>query len=137
MNTKSKRFSFMDILMLIPGILLTIGVKTAFHPCGMHEDGGYGSCHWAGQAVFGIGIVLLVIGILHLIMRKPAGKMGLSLAVIPLALLAAVLPKNLISLCMMASMRCNAVMRPAVLVIGILTALLAAADVFYQNRSSK
>lgn len=127
----------MDIFMLIPGILLSVGVKTVFHPCGMHEDGSFGSCHWAGEAVFGIGIVLLIIGILHLIMSRPAGKMGLSLATIPLALLAALLPKNLIRLCMMASMHCNAVMRPAVLIIGILSALLATADVFYQNRQSR
>ena len=106
-------------------------------PCGVHDDGGFSSCHWAGQAIFGIGIALIVIGILHLAMSRPAGKTGLSLAVIPLALLAAFLPKNLISLCMMADMRCNAIMRPAVLVLGILTALLALADVFYQNRKSR
>lgn len=138
MNNKSTpRITFMDILILLPGILLTIGVKTFFGPCGAHEDGSFGSCHWAGQAIFGIGIVLIAIGILHLIMSRPAGKMGLSLAVIPLALLIVLLPKKLIRLCMMGDMRCNAIMRPAVMILGILTAVLAFADVFYQNKYQK
>ena len=49
------------IVMTVLSLLLTIGSKTIFSACGPKEDGSWMTCHWAEQAVFGMGIVLTLI----------------------------------------------------------------------------
>lgn len=43
-----------------------IGEQTVAGPCPVMPDGRFMVCHWAGQAVLGVGIVLVVLSLLHL-----------------------------------------------------------------------
>lgn len=128
MNEKSSRFRVSDIVLLALCVLFLLGILFLFGPCGPKEDGGWMVCHWAGRAVTGLAAVLTVIAVLHLAVRNEKTKQGLSLAVIPVALLAAATPGGLIGLCMMHGMRCHQVMRPAVLVFSVLILIVAAFD---------
>ena len=56
--------------------------------------------------------------------------MGLSLAMIPAAALAFLLPGTMIDLCMMETMRCHTVMQPAARAISVVLILLACLDVY-------
>ncbi|MBO5574333.1 MAG: DUF4418 family protein, partial [Clostridium sp.] len=47
-----------DIALTIISFLFLIGTKTIFGPCGPKEDGSFMTCHWAGQALFGIACVM-------------------------------------------------------------------------------
>ena len=49
---------------------------------------------------------------------------------VPLSVLALLLPGHLIDLCMMETMRCHTVMTPAVTVLSLLNIMVAAADIY-------
>ena len=56
------------IILFVIAIVIAIGSQTFLSPC-IHEDGSFGTCHWAGQAVLGLGCVLAVQAILALCIR--------------------------------------------------------------------
>ena len=130
MNNKKIRPT--DIALLALSLCLALGVALVFKPCAAHEDGGWMTCHWAGQAVLGIGIALCVLAVARLFLDGKA-RQGLDLAFIAFAGLAALLPGSLINLCMMANMRCRAVMRPAVIVVSALIVVAALIDIPLQR----
>ncbi len=107
-----KRISVPACVVLALGLVIAVGSVTFLGPC-VHEDGSFGSCHWAGQALLGAGGALAVQGLLALLLREPQARKGAFLAALPTALLGILLPGPLISLCRMSAMRCRAVMQPA------------------------
>ena len=132
---KTKRYTAGDILLPVLALAFFLGLLFAFGPCGPKEDGGWMSCHWAGQALKGVTAAMLVIALLHLLPGRAELKRGLDLAMVPLALLALLLPGRLIGLCMMASMRCHSVMAPAVTVFSVLILGLSLLDFLLQRKT--
>lgn len=133
---QNRRFSASACVRGVLGLLLTIGVFTFLKPC-VHADGVYGTCHWAGQILASLGIVMTVQAVMGTFCGNAKMREGISLSMIPTALLAALVPGVLIPLCMMETMRCNAIMKPATLLIAILIALLSAVDAFVQHRRAR
>lgn len=116
------------IILTILSLLLTVGVMLIFPACGAKDDGTFMLCHWAGQAVFGMGIVLTVISVIVLIFGDGRAAAGASLSTFALAVLTALTPELLIPLCKMPTMQCHTAMRPAVIVISALIAVTAAVN---------
>ena len=129
-----KSFSVLALVQLIACLLFLAGLLTAFAPCAAKEDGSFMTCHWAGSAVAGLAAVLCVMSVIRLAARDHRVRIGLDLAVIPTALLAAMTPGKLIGLCMMADMRCRSVMRPATLIFSVLILVLAGIDLVYNGK---
>ena len=123
------------LAILILATLVAAGVKTVLGPC-VHEDGSFGPCHWAGQAVFGTAVLLAVQSLCAIVQRQEAGRRGLYLAMMLTAVLGILFPGTLIGLCGMATMRCRAVMRPAVTILFSLAAILSLAG-FLTGRTSR
>ncbi|MBQ3842538.1 MAG: DUF4418 family protein [Ruminiclostridium sp.] len=121
-----KRIS--GVIMTALSLLLTIGIIIIFPACGPKEDGSWMMCHWAGRAVFGMGIALTVISLIALIFGGGKPAAGASLSAMVLAVLTALTPEILIPLCKMPTMQCHAMMRPAIIVISVLIALTAAVN---------
>ena len=117
-----------DVILLALSAVLLLGVLTAFAPCGAKEDGSWMTCHWAGNAVAGAAAVLTALAVMRIFAKDGKAQSWLSAAMIPTALLAALIPGRLISLCMMPSMRCRAVMSPAVMVLSVLIIAAAVID---------
>lgn len=129
-----RKINGFDTILLVLSAALFAGVLTVFSPCGAKEDGGWMTCHWAGNAVAGVAAVLTALAIMRLFVKDIKMRLGLSAAMIPAALLAALFPGRLISLCMMPSMRCRAVMLPAVTVLSVLIIAAAGIDIAVQRR---
>lgn len=136
MEKKIRRFGAGDIILLAVSAVFFIGILTFFKSCGPMEDGSWMTCHWACQAITGIAAVILVISIIHFIVPDAAIKSGLSIAEIPAAVLAAVIPGHLISLCMMNSMRCRAIMTPLTILFSILTIAAAIVDILLNRKKA-
>ena len=131
---KSGKYSFCDILLPVLALAFFLGLLFAFGPCGPKEDGGWMTCHWAGQAVKGVAGLLLLLSLLHLIPGRAELKMGLDLAQMAAAVLAILLPGHLISMCMMHNMRCHSVMTPAVTVFSVLLVAASLIDLLLQRK---
>ena len=122
-----KKINITDICLLILSAALCLGVKLLFHACGMKEDGSWMNCHWAEQAVFVVSIGLTVTACLRLLLNRQA-KAGAALAMSVIAVMTALLSGVFVRLCMMDTMRCHAVMRPAVIILCALIAVTGIAD---------
>lgn len=114
-----------SVIVLLLSAALCIGVKTVFKACGQTGEGKWMACHWAEQAVMGIGIALTVTALMLVIISNKKIKQGLALAIIPQAAVSACIPNTLINLCMMETMHCHTVTKPAAIIISVLIAVFA------------
>lgn len=116
------------IVLTALSLLLVAGVLTFAAPCGISDDGTFGSCHWAARAVLGVGVVLIVLSVVRVFERDEGERRGLSLAAALLGVLVACMPGVLVELCATQTMRCHAVMRPFVVCVGAAIAVAGGAD---------
>ena len=119
-----------SLLIFVLALVIALGSQTFLSPC-VHEDGSFGSCHWAGQALLGVGVLLALQTLLSL------ARTDMYLAIVPTALLGCFLPGALIALCKMSTMRCRTLMQPAMILLCAAIALLALAGWLVNRKSAK
>ena len=115
------------IIMLLVSFIIVIGSQTFLAPC-VHGDGTFGTCHWAGRTLLGIGLAADILALLALCVRR--ARFGVYLSALPVCVLGILTPGTLIGLCRMSAMRCRMVMRPAMMILfsaALLCALIGAA----------
>ena len=81
-HTGNKQNRILPILILAVSVFLTAGVKVIFSACGMHDDGTYGSCHWAEQAVMAAGIIVAFQALMLVAGKAAAVQKALSFTVL-------------------------------------------------------
>lgn len=132
------------IVLIISG-LVTIFVPS-FYTCEAHGraiqlHGGKSipmKCLWTARAEIGMGVLLLAVGIFLFISRTLESRRFLSVLVLILGIFVLLLPTTLIGVCMNPDMPCVAIMRPTLLLIGIVTVALGiVATVWNFTRKSK
>lgn len=116
------------IVLTVLSALLVVGVLSFAAPCGVHDDGDYGPCHWAARAVLGVGAVLLVLSVVRIFERDEGERRGLSFAAALLGVLVACMPGVLVDLCATQAMRCHAIMHPFSVCVGAAIAVVGGAD---------
>ena len=133
-----KQFSPGAAAALLLSVVIAVGSVSFLGPC-VHEDGSFGACHWAGQAMLGIGLLLAVLSLAALLVKDGRLRAGLLFAAAAAAVLGLFVPGTLIRLCGMATMRCRAVMRPAMMLLCALTAVscLAGGIAAYRKAGSE
>lgn len=123
---KAFKRSLPSILQLILALFLTVGVSTFLGPC-VHADGKIGPCVKAAQIIKILGGCLAALAALSLFIRCAKAKTVLA----ALSLIAAAgvffVPGTFHRLCMMSTMRCHTVMKPASMLLAAFIALAAAA----------
>ena len=102
------------MILLVLSLIITIGSQSFLSPC-VHEDGSFGPCHWAGQALLGLGCVAGILAILSLCVQK--ARLGTYMSALPVCVLGILTPGTLIDLCHMSTMRCRMVMQPAMILL--------------------
>lgn len=115
----------LNLIALILSIVLAAGVKLWFHACAKMEDGTWMHCHDAENAVFAAGIALAVLLLLMLLLKNRKAAAVIGFLVTAGAIVTALLPQTIIHMCMMETMRCQSVMKPAVFLIAGAVALLS------------
>ena len=111
----------------LAALLLTVGVLTVFSVCEA-EEGHFMNCHWAQNAVVLAGAALTVLSLLRVIISDRGIGTGLSLGVFVLSVGTAFIPQTAISLCMMETMRCHTVFKPAVILLSSVLAVVSGID---------
>lgn len=127
------------IIFLILGILVAIGPSTLFSVCGPMEDGKFMKCHWTAQAELGIGLGIVVLAVLLLIFVSKQIRIGILQGIAVLSALVILFPTLLIGVCGGEHMPCNALTRPALLVLGAVTLVFALVNIItlWKNRESE
>ena len=129
-----------SVLRLIPPVfclLLALGTATVFRACAAGEDGTWMHCHTAQTTVTWVSLALAAVSAVPLFSRNRI----LSAAVYAVCLIGAcvlfLIPGEIVSMCMMSTMRCHAVMKPFVRVMAALTAVSGAAALVSGLREGK
>ena len=77
-------------------------------------------CHWTGRAELGLGLPILTVGLLMGFSRRKESLRGLGLVGIALGIVVILLPTVLIGVCGNPDMPCHAIMRAALILMGVL-----------------
>lgn len=118
------------IVLIVSG-LVTIFVPS-FYTCAAHGKaiqlpGGKSipmKCLWTARAEIGMGVLLLAVGVFLFISRKLESRRFLSILALILGIFVILLPTVLIGVCVNPDMPCVVVMKPTLLLIGIVTGVL-------------
>ena len=121
---------------LIVAAVLAVGSQSFFSAC-KSEGGMHMACHWAQNAVTLLAAVIALQALIKIFIPNKDIKTGLALSVFTLAVSAILVPGTVISLCMMDTMRCHAVMTPGVTVLSILVIAAAVVDMILQRKKDK
>lgn len=131
-NNKKRRPGVLDIVIAVLSCSLCAAPQFVFRTCGMKPDGGWMLCHWTGQAVTAIGAVVFLLSVVRFFAPSQV-KWGISLSLALLAILAALLPVQVLPLCGMASMPCHTLFEPAVRLISVLLFSAVVGDMIWQR----
>ena len=121
-----KKQSIPAVILLVLSLVTAIGSQTFLSPC-VHEDGSFGTCHWAGQVLLGLGCVLGILALFSLLIQR--ARFGVFLSAMPVCVMGILTPGTLVDLCHMSTMRCRMVMQPAMIILfsaGLASALIGA-----------
>jgi len=78
-------------------------------------------CHWSAIAEIGVAIPLGLVGLANLVSRRKETSAGLGVVGVALGALAVAFPTVLIGVCADPMMICNMVMKPTLILSGIVT----------------
>ena len=125
-----------DCILFLLSAAYPVLTVTVFHACGQKEDGGWMNCHWAYIMLLGLGIVMALTALISLLAPDHRIKQGISIAMIPTAVLSALTPGTLVNLCMMDSMSCRSHMQPAGVIFSVLIALFSFINIFCHRKKN-
>jgi hypothetical protein len=124
------------IAIIIAGGLIALGPQYIFKICDQtHHD--ITKCFWTARAEIGVGGTIAAIGAAYLLFGELFIRAGLTVALVLEGIHALLIPNLLIGVCDHANMACRVATLPALGVIGVGTALLAGANLFYLFRISR
>ena len=126
--SKSGKGRIPAVIIIILALVAAVGSRTFLGPC-VHEDGTFGPCHYAGQAVFGLALVMAAEGAAAAAWNNIAVRRGVFLSLLITGILGILTPGTQFTLCTMAAMRCRAVMRPSMMILFSLMCVTAAVGV--------
>lgn len=106
-NKKRCKIGITDILLLVCSVLYSIGIKYWFPVCGMSGDMVM-SCHWAGEVLSALSVLLVIISLIHMVIPDERIKAGIDISGAGIAVLSMIIPGNIISLCKSSEMQCRA-----------------------------
>lgn len=130
---KNFKRSLPSILQLLLALFLTVGVSTFLGPC-VHADGKIGPCVKAAGIIKILGGCLAALSVLSLVIRCAKAKTVLAALSIIAAAGVFFVPGTFHRLCMIATMRCHTVMKPASMLLAAFIALSAAAELIINIR---
>ena len=117
-----------SVATIILGVIAVLIPRVIFPVCESTEM--KMSCYYSSQAVTGVGIVIVLLGIAEIFGNSDI-RLGISIAQIFNAILILALPLKLTGLCKMESMACRRETLPAWIVVSTLLILINAINVIY------
>jgi hypothetical protein len=92
-------------------------------------------CHWSGVAELVVAVPLFVIGILYIVNSNMLVFRNLSILGIVLGIFTILIPTNLIGVCVNPDMICSSVMRPILILCGVLVIVVSAVGLWMSYKS--
>ena len=119
---------------ILLGALLSLIPTVIFPVC---ESEKKMSCYYTARAEFGIGIIIIILGVAYILFKSEELRAGISLSIAVNSILVVLLPLKLTGLCKMNDMACRIGTLPALIVIAIIIAAVSLGNFAYILISSK
>lgn len=129
-NKPKIKIGIPELLLTVLSVLFMIGIRFWFPVCEVNGES-IMPCHWAGEVMKAVSILILVLSILHIIIPNYEIKLGMDISLAGLFILAVNIPGNIISLCKNADMACQKAMRPAALIFFIVMTIIVFSDIIF------
>ena len=126
-----KRYLF-AIFIVILGLLFFFAPSHIAHVCGTKPDGSFMKCHWMGEVVKMLGILITIMGVLFALLEKYAK--GLSLSCILVAICQVCLQFFVIGTCKTPSMPCNVYTKPTIILFSLLLCIVCGVYLFLTRK---
>ena len=120
-----KTNTILSVLISIVAVLMVIGVSTVFSACGPKDDGSYMHCHMVQLIAACLGICIACFSIISFFTKNKTFVLILRVVSMIMAVITIILPFAM-KMCMMNTMQCHSVMKPFLLVAGIIMIILSA-----------
>lgn len=129
MKEKKLSINVTDVILPVVSLAYVVLLLTVFQVCGPKEDGSFMKCQWAWRAAVTTSSVILLNALVHLIVWNEGIKTGISVSIFTISVANIFLVGTIIPLCGMETMVCRSLTHPGNTVLGIVTAIAAAADI--------
>jgi hypothetical protein len=116
------------------GLLVILAPTVIFPVC---ESEMKMACFFTKKAEIGIGLLIAAIGVVSFFLKNKDIRIGLSIAQFLNAALVLALPLKLTGLCKKSDMACRVKTLPALIVLSVLLAVTAAAEIFVLAKSEQ
>lgn len=137
--TMKRKYNWISYVPAILSLLMSLGTATVFRACAAKDDGSWMHCHSAQTAAVICGIILCLVFAASVYAER-AGRRSVSLVCSGIGVLGAIVtlfvPGTIISMCMMNTMRCYAVMQPFVRIMAVFIAVTALTRIFIELRGN-
>ena len=127
-NKEKFKLSIAELLMVILSVLFMIGIRTWFAVCPVMSET-IMSCHWAGEVLKALSILLAAVSVIHIICPDWRLKIGIDIPMFCICILTAFIPGGLINLCMMEEMACRSQTKLWTIIISIALIIVILADI--------
>ena len=134
MLSKSRMFA---IVFFVLAVIVHLTPKLIAPVCAPMEDGSFMKCHWTGEGVFYVGIVMILMSVIHFLIKSEAVKLGISIASVLVGLYAILLPTHIIGTCKMHTMACNTSTKPVVLLVSSIYVLVNLVYIFLFRKKAE
>ncbi len=124
------------IIAIVLGVLIGVGPQFLFKICGS-MDGEIPKCYYTGQAEIYAGAAIVLLGILLIVLKSSKSNAVLSFILATAGVLALLFPTAITGVCNDDAMSCALYTKPALIVLGILTAALGLIYGIYLIRQNK
>ncbi len=105
-NKERFKMSFAEVLFLVAAALYMAGIRYWFPVC-MPMENGFMSCHWAGEVLKALSILILVFSLIHIFMPDIRIKAGMNAVLAGISVLMPLIPGKIISVCGNEMMKCR------------------------------
>lgn len=132
MNKKDKVRWIFGILTILSGLLI-IAIPTILFPV-CKSSGVRMACYYSKQAEIGLGAAVVFIGLVIVFLKQAEIRIGLSIGLLPLAVLAYIYPVYLIGVCHASSMACRIGTLPALKIIASILFVLTVIHLWFLRK---
>lgn len=123
----NKRVSVLRLIPAALSLVMAVGASTFFRACSKKDDGTWMHCHTAQYGAVVTAVILFVLFLAAAFIKSRTLFLVLSIAGIAGSIAAFLIPGSIVSMCMMDTMRCHAVMKPFIRAMSVLIILTDAA----------
>ncbi len=117
---------------ILLGLLVILAPTVLFPVC---ESEMKMACFFTKKAEIGAGLVIAALGVIYVFLKNKDIRLGISIAQFLNAGLVLAFPAKLTGLCKMSDMACRVKTYPALIVLSVLLALTAAANIVFLIKS--